>query len=413
MSRWKQMSVSVVVAVLAGVPTGAPAQPAPGADFYEQKCGRCHVAYDPTDYPAAEWPGIVSSMRAQAGLTTRDMEALAEYLATESGGDQQRAESSGPSVGGYLYTEYFRTPEKARNFDIHYLAVYLSGSVNDKISYVGEFELEHGGTGGDNTFVEQAYIDWWLAPNVAVKIGAILTPFNRFDEFHDPLMNYTITRPQVSREIGVSAWKDVGVDVHGYVNLNQQTSLGFDAYAINGLGAGPNLRGSRQYRDNNEELALGGRLNLVYRDVLEVGGSAYRGAWDADGKHDLTMFGGYAMLQTDVADFYGEWEKATSENPAPAGKGEMSGYFVQASRLIEKRYRPTLRYGSLDYLDTGDLLGRDSGRGDRDVKELVVALSYYPTTRAALKIEYAFLGEGDRLPEKDNDQLGLQAAVKF
>jgi hypothetical protein len=46
----------------------------------------------------------------------------------------------------------------------------------------------------------------------------------------------------------------VGVDVHGYVNLADQASLGFDLYAANGLGDGSRLRGSRQYRDSNEEL---------------------------------------------------------------------------------------------------------------------------------------------------------------
>ena len=207
--------------------------------LYEAKCGRCHAAYDPSDFSAEEWPGIVRSMRAQAALNIEDEEAITEYLLslTGEGEDAPVTVSHSPSLGGYIYTEYFQTPDRRSNFDIHYLAFYAYGWINDKIYYFGEFELEHGGTGGSNTFVEQAYIDYWFVPNVAVKIGAILTPYNRFDEFHDPLMNYLVTRPQVSREIGVSAWKDVGVDVHGYFNLTPTSSVGFDAYVINGLAA--------------------------------------------------------------------------------------------------------------------------------------------------------------------------------
>ena len=139
----------------------------------------------------------------------------------------------------------------------------MSGSASDRIDYFAEFELEHGGTGGNNTFVEQAYVDFWVTPSLGVKIGGILTPFNRFDELHDPISNFTISRPQVSREIGVSAWKDVGVVLHGFKNLNEDLSVFFDAYTINGLRDGSNLRGSRQYWDNNEDRAMGGNEDFT------------------------------------------------------------------------------------------------------------------------------------------------------
>jgi len=406
----KTYSAVFIVLFLTGAMC-APALAKPADRLYEMKCGRCHAAHDPTEYAAEEWAGLVNSMKSQAALTVAEMEELVEYLESESR-EGPSEKGSGPMLGGYLYTEYFRTSEKATNFDIHYLAVSVLGWANEQISYFGEFELEHGGK-GDNTFVEQAYIDYWLMRNVAVKIGAMLTPFNRFDEFHDPLGNALITRPQMAREIGVSAWKDVGVDLHGFARLNDETAVNFDFYTINGLGAGSNLRGSRQYRDNNEQLALGGRLNVVYRDFLEVGGSAYRGAWDDAGDLDLTMLGGHFMLRTGVANVYGEWAQATSENPGDAEDGEMSGYFIQASRLIQSRYRPAIRWGGLEYLDRGDLLGRSAGKGNKELTELAFAFSYYPTPPVVFKVEYTLFKEGDRVAEKDDDQLGLQAAVRF
>jgi hypothetical protein len=381
--------------------------------LYESKCGRCHAAFAPESYPSHEWSGIVRSMRSQAGLTAEEEELIVAYLselASEEG--HGGASGQGPVIGGYLYTEYFNDEQGAKNFDIHYLALSVSGWVTEDIQYFGELELEHGGTGGSNTFVEQAYIDYWVTTGLAVKIGAIITPFNRFDELHDPISNFTISRPQVSREIGVSAWKDVGVVVHGFKNLNPNLSVFFDAYTVNGLGNGSNLRGSRQYRDNNEDIALGGRLKFVYDDFLEVGTSAYNGAWDDDGEYDLTLLGGFLQLRTPIADFWGEFSTATSENPSPDAEGDMSGYFIQASRLIDDRFRPTIRFGALDYLDPGSQLGRDAAKGDKDLTETVFSFAFYPTSMVAFKAEYIVFGEG-RGEEKDNNLFGLQAAVKF
>jgi len=82
----------------------------PGGDLYEKSCSRCHIAYDLGDYAASQWPGIVKSMKVQAGLSEQDIATLTEYLVGAS--EEKEAPSAGPLLGGYLYTEYFRTPEE-------------------------------------------------------------------------------------------------------------------------------------------------------------------------------------------------------------------------------------------------------------------------------------------------------------
>ena len=91
----------------------------------------------------------------------------------------------------------------------------------------------------------------------------------------------------------------------------------------------------------------------------------------------------------------------------------MSGYLFQASRLFHGEFRPTIRIGSLGYLEPGSQLGRDPGKGDKDLTEFVLTFAYYPTSKVALKAEYIFFGEGDRKEEFDNNLFGLQAAVSF
>ena len=91
----------------------------------------------------------------------------------------------------------------------------------------------------------------------------------------------------------------------------------------------------------------------------------------------------------------------------------MSGFFIQASRLFGSRFRPTIRYGELDYLDEGNAIGRSAGMGDKKLRELAVAAAYYPHPKVAFKTEYTIFAEANRAQSKPNNQFGLQAAVRF
>ena len=401
---------SMVLGILLLSTLAAQAQDGQWREINENKCGRCHRVYDPTEFSRNEWNQALHSMRARAGLSKEEHEGLASLA--ENGANAELGERDAPQLGGYLYTEYFQSPDKIRNYDIHYLAIHLSGWVGDQVEYLGEFEFEHGGK-GDNTFVEQAWMDYWFTHNMALRIGAILTPFNRFDEIHDPLSNPLVTRPQMAREIGVSAWKDVGVDLHGHFRLSKQLFFDFDIYSINGLGAGSNLRGSRQYRDNNEDKAFGVRSSFVLSDSYELGMSAYRGAWDDNGDLMLGMIGAHARLRTPLVNIHAEYADALSENTGSVADGEMTGYFIQAVRELNSKLKFVARWGELDYLDIGSDQGRDPERGDKDISELALGLTFSPDPRVIFKLEYSINGEGARAEAIDNDQLGLQAAVSF
>ncbi len=232
----------------------------------------------------------------------------------------------------------------------------------------------------------------------------MLTPFNRFDDFHGPLENLLVTRPQMSREIGVSAWKEVGIKLHGNIFIHDDFYLNYDAYMINGLGSGSRLRSSRQYRDNNDAKSFGFRLNSVIADRWEVGASYYRGAWDDDGDLSLSMYGFHLLGKIGDFNIFAEYARSTSKNPAPIEEGEADGYFIQASYLIGGKFRPTVRYGTLDYFDAGDLLGRSPR--DIDTKITAVGLNFYLTRAIVFKVEYDIIQDGNNL-------LALQAAARF
>ena len=144
-----------------------------------------------------------------------------------------------------------------------------------------------------------------------------------------------------------------------------------------------------------------------------MGASAYRGAWDDAGELGLTLLGAHVLARTPAVELYGEYARATSKNPTPSKNGSMSGFFIQASRLFGSRFRPTIRYGQLDYLDEGNTLGRSATKGDKDLREIALSVGYYPHQKVVFKAEYTAFDEGERVQNKANNQFGLQAAVRF
>ena len=381
-----------------------------GEKLYQLKCGRCHFAYSPQRYALEEWKTIVQDMGPLSGLNDESEAAILTYLGEETNKEGKDLPTH-PVLGGYLYTEYFASEASTDTFDLHYLNFNISGRLHERVSYKAEFELEHGGGGGDPPFVEQAYLDVWFMKNSALRIGAMLTPFNRFDEFHGPIENLLVTRPQMSREIGVSAWKEVGINFHGNIFIHNGFYLTYDLYAINGLGSGSRLRKSRHYKDNNDAKSLGFRLAGVIADRVEVGTSYYSGAWDDDSEFNLSMFGVHLLGKFGDFSLHAEYSHSNSENPSPFEEGIGEGFFVQLSYLVADQFRPTVRYGTLDYLDNGALLGRKPT--DYDTKVMAVAFNFYLTKAIVFKFEYDFIMEGDRKTDKDNNLLALQAAVLF
>ncbi len=369
------------------------------------------MPYAPQKMSIQEWNTVMKEMGPLSGLSEETEKAIFVYLEENAGKGKIGDLPSSPVLGGYIYTEFFSSPASTDTFDIHYLNINLAGRLHERVSYRAEFEFEHGGGEAEPPFIEQAYMDVWFMRNMALRIGAILAPFNRFDDFHAPLENFMITRPQSAREIGVSAFKDVGLSLHGNIFVVEELYLNYDAYVINGLGNGSRLRSSRQYRDNNDAKSFGYRVSGVYKDRFELGTSLYHGSWDDDSRHDVNMLGFHALGRAGDFNLYAEYAKALSQNPQPTEEGKMDGYFVQGSYLFNKKIRPSIRYGTLDYLDMGYELGRKPANFDRKV--LAFGLNFYLTNSIVFKAEYDFYFEGERVEEQDNDLLAFQAAVRF
>jgi hypothetical protein len=65
---------------VAAAPAAADPSLARGHDVFEAKCKRCHGYPDPGAVSEAEWPGVMTTMGAKAGLADDDTKAVLAYI---------------------------------------------------------------------------------------------------------------------------------------------------------------------------------------------------------------------------------------------------------------------------------------------------------------------------------------------
>jgi hypothetical protein len=128
-----------------------------GERLYRLKCGRCHAAYAREKYSAEEWRTVLQEMGPLAGLTEEMEREIFQFLAGASAAPEKKAVLTSPILAGYLYTEYFSSPDSVDTFDIHYLNVNLAGRIHERVSYRAEFEFEHGGGAKEPPFIEPTW----------------------------------------------------------------------------------------------------------------------------------------------------------------------------------------------------------------------------------------------------------------
>lgn len=53
-----------------------------GKELYENRCGKCHKLFTPSDYTVTKWPGILNRMQNKAKITDDQKAQVFAYLST-------------------------------------------------------------------------------------------------------------------------------------------------------------------------------------------------------------------------------------------------------------------------------------------------------------------------------------------
>ena len=132
------------------------------------------------------------------------------------------------TVGAYGEITYNQPEAQNGEMDVQRLVLLFGYKFNDKTQFVTELELEH----VEEVFVEQAFVNYAVAPNVSLRGGLMLVPMGIVNEFHEPTTFNGVERPAVDNVIIPTTWREIGVGVTGRFN---ELSLGYQAYVFNGF----------------------------------------------------------------------------------------------------------------------------------------------------------------------------------
>jgi hypothetical protein len=175
-------------------------------------------------------------------------------------------------------------------------------SPHPRVELESQVEWEHA---GQDFYVPLAHIDVTAHEALIIRAGYFATPFGAFNEYQYPdFLRKTAQQPQFTREVVPALWSEAGLQLRGNLPLGG-SSLNYAVYSSNGLEQrdsdpedgiveeGGSIRDMRNNaRDKNHaDKAFGGRLGGSLGEAVDVGLSAYTGAYTTDGALRLSMVG--------------------------------------------------------------------------------------------------------------------------
>ena len=330
--------------------------------------------------------------------------ALTEEIAKMKESDSGLDTDNKLTFGGYGkmdYVNYLDNDDKQAKLDMYRFILYAGYEFSDRVKLVSELEWEHGGrekTGGYG-IVEQAYLDFKVAENHAVKVGHFIVPMGHVNLYHEPTSFNAVNRPETEKYIIPSTWHENGVLAHGSLG----NGLSYQAGVVAGLNAskGTDIRGMRQngQKSQADDFGMVARLDYKGGSGLSVGGSVYEGA--AEQGHE-----GLGGVETSIAEVHAGYnlngvklralyamnqvkhaDKVAIANEKTA-KAEGSGFYINAAYDIDSQWTPFVRYESLNSSDKlFDKTGTEVASPD-GVTNTTFGINYHPATNVVLKADY-------------------------
>ena len=330
------------------------------------------------------------------------------------------------TVGAYGEITYNQPEANNGEIDVQRLVLLFGYQFNEKTQFVTEVEFEH----VQEVFIEQAFVNYNIAPNVSLRGGLMLVPMGIINEYHEPTTFNGVERPEVDNVIVPSTWREIGVGVTGRFN---EISLAYQAYVFNGfkslnetntLGGSNGLRNGRQkgIQSTINKPNLSTKLDYYGLPGLRLGLSGYFGRTQALDAVDMMVGSdvGISMVGLDARYAYQRFtargqfihasisdsEAYNTLNNATLGS-KLQGWYLEAAYNLlsqdkQQRLFAFTRYEEYDtHADTEGALVKNNAY---DRNDLTTGLSYHIAPGVVLKGDYQF---------RDNAQAGVKVANRL
>lgn len=360
-------------------------------------------------------------------------------------------------ISGYGAAGYTDSQAGDSTFGMQLVPI-IHYQVSDRLHLIGELEFDLRDEHSD-VKLEYAQIDFLLNDYVTMTMGKFLVPFNAFSErIHPAWINKLPSPPPIYGHHGmgggiVPILSDTGFQFRGGFRLpwsidERGSRLNYAFYAVNGPSMGHHDETDEKleelaefledegvilaaddlldalgieepeaepafgenFRDNNRNKSLGGRIGFLPIPSLEFGASMLGGRYDDEGDLSFRLQGVDAAYRRGPFDLRGEFLTLSFDNDS-GGTERKNGFYVQAAYSLRD-----LAYGlglsSQSPIARTEFVARYGAVDDgQDFRETTLGLDYWLTPSVPLKIAYSFRDEeGDEL---DNDRFQLQLAYGF
>lgn len=340
------------------------------------------------------------------------------------------------TVGAYGELTYNQPEALNGELDVQRLVLLFGYKFNDKTQFVTEVEFEH----VEEVFVEQAFVNYAIAPNMSIRGGLMLVPMGIVNEFHEPTTFNGVERPAIDNVIIPTTWREIGFGVTGRFN---DLSLGYQAYVFNGFkstflndddGVSGYLKGSNGLRSGRQKAikstisspTLSTKFDYYGIPGLRLGLAGYFGKTQAEDEIEdidganigITMVGLDARYAYKRFTARGQFIHAslsdTEEYNNLTGKdlgSALQGWYLEGAYNLlpqgkEQRLFTFLRYEKYDtHAKTdGDITRND----DYNKTDITTGISYHVAPGVVFKGDYQFRdSEGGDRPNRLNFGIGV------
>jgi hypothetical protein len=330
------------------------------------------------------------------------------------------------------------------NLDVHRLVLFLGYKFNDRTHFVTEVEYEH----VTEVYVEQAFLNYQIRPEINFRAGLLLIPMGIINEYHEPTTFNGVERPNLDGQIVPSTWREMGVGFSGnFPNL----SLKYQAYVVNGFdgysdGSGA-LRGQDAFRKGRQKAAksymsspnLSTKIDYYGITGLKLGLAGYFGnsqseLFDGVGKNDavalsqadssvvkMAMIGLDARYQNNGFQARAQVINAKISNTSAynaftnkdLGSG-LFGYYVEAGYDVLRFFnirtnKKLVAFTRYEQYNTHDKVSVELAKNAAyDRTDITTGLGFWLSNGAVLKADYqVFKNEDKTSVNKRQINLGL------
>jgi len=346
--------------------------------------------------------------------------------------------ASAVTVSAYAEMIYNQPESSNGELDVRRLVLLFGYRFNEQVQFVTEVELEH----VNEVYVEQAFVNYNVAPNVNLRGGLMLVPMGIINEYHEPTTFNGTERPGVDNVIVPTTWRELGVGVTGRFN---DLSLMYQAYVFNGfkstesdgdggatglLSGSSGLRGGRQkgVRSTINSPTFSAKIDYYGFPGLRLGAATYLGRTQPDDAVDALDGAdiGISMVGLDARYAYNRFtargqftyaglsdtEAYNDLTGRDLGSALLGWYLEGAYNLLpagrNQKLFAFVRYESYDtHASTAGTLPANEAYDRQDV---TAGLTYHIAPGVVVKGDYQFRSnalEGSQVPNRLNFGIGV------